>query len=1172
MLLAVVMLLGVSSAVAQTITATVRGTIMDPTGAVLAGVSVTATNVATNVKTGTVTNQNGAYNIQFLPIGQYKIIVVAAGFQTESVGPINLEIDQIAKIDAKLKLGSTSVTVDVSSDVTPTLQTQDSALESTISGNTLSTLPLNGLNFQSATLFVPGSVDPSLAYMASSDGNERTTDWYATPSFNGARAQTNNYILDGVEMNETLNNLSAYNPAPDAIEEMRVITANASAEYGNVNGGEILIVTKGGTNHYHGSAYELFQNSSMAANSWSNGYNHITPPAFTQDQFGATIGGPVRIPHVFNGKDKLFFFGDYLGYRYHSGGQAKATVPTVAMRTCPVVNGVATCDFSEVGTPAYGSTQLYNNQVPGGFSNAIPYGNCATDPTTCNQVPLVNPVAKFLFAHPEVLPLPNTKSLSELTGNADGDADNYVGFTKGQTQNNQGDARVDWKATDRDAVMGRYTYGDAFDFTPHALLPVFFPTANDYPFQSFVASWVHTFSSSIVNEFRPGFTREVWDNNVPLDPSGLFGTSGNSKVGIKFPNQPFAGFSAMNYGSWESNVGTTAIVTQFHENNFFYGDNLTWQRGHHTIKFGAQVVRYQQNTYYAGNAGAMGSFGYSGQYSENTLANTCGINTNAACGGYGYSDFVMDQAGSASVGGVSGDNGQRQYRNAYYAQDDWRLFSNLTLNIGLRWAHDQPIYEVNDKEDTADLSNMANIPGTVIFAGKNGASRALYNPTYLNFMPRVGFAWQVEPRIVVRGGYGMTDDLEGTGLNWRMTMNAPFQGSFVAAPTPPTPTSPGLTPLTVENGFALAPGNVSTSYYNFAAYSPNLKPAVIQQFNLAVEYLIDSKTSAKVGYVGELGQHLITPTEADQFTTPASGILNDYECDGVRAPAAPACNLVGNWGNLQVTESEGFSNYNALQATIRHQNSKGLEYTFNYTWARAMTNNAGFYGVAGVSEASSFFQDVHNERGDYGPAGQDARQAFNGYFTYELPFGRGEKYGAKMNRVVDEAVGGWKVSGSVVMYSGFPLTMGSGENYYVNSWGAHANQYRKMKITNRSISHWFGDDPSAIPCLTTDANGTTIDNGTCAYGGESYTGFGNAQNGSERAPGFRQVDLSAFKAFKIRNSQTLQLRGEAFNALNMASYAAPNGYLYSYNSGTFGRITGTNSSQRIMQVSLHYRF
>lgn len=1174
MLLTFALLLGVLPAGAQTITATVRGTIMDPTGAVLAGVSVTATNTATNVKTSTVTNQDGIYNIQFLPIGQYKITVAAPGFETSSIGPFMLEINQIARIDTKLKVGNTTDTVTVSSDVSPIMQTEDATIESTLSGNALSSMPLNGLNFQTATLFVAGAVNPSMSSMAAGDGNERDTGAAGSPSFNGNRAQTNNYVLDGIEINETMNNLSAYNPAPDAIQEMRVITGNASAEYGNVNGGEVLVVTKGGTNQFHGSAYELFQANWMAANSWANGYVGVQPSAFTQDQFGGTFGGPVRIPHVFNGKDKLFFFADYLGFRYHAGGQAKATVPTIEMRNCPVVNGVATCDFSELWSSQFNFTQLYNNQPADGtgFQNATPYGDCKANPssltTTCNQVPLVSPLAKFLLANPKALPLPNATPMA-----THGDQYNYLGFTRGQTHNNQEDYRVDWKAGVNDAVMGRFTTGEATDFSPVTVLPTSFPSDNVYPFKSFVANWVHNFSPAIVNEFRTGITRSVFDSGVPEDPSGIFGANGDNKIGLPFPNQPFPGLSVMSIGSYESNMGNTALVTQFHENDYYYGDNLTWQHGVHTFKFGTQILRYQQNIFYPGNAGALGSFSYGGQYTVDTSSKICGPLQNAACGGYGYADLFMDKSNGASIGGVSGPNGQRQYRNAFYAQDDWKVNSKLTLNLGVRYGHDQPIYEVNNKEASVDLSNMNLITVAGIkLAGVNGNSRSLYNAYNYEFMPRIGFSYQVEPRIVVRGGYGMTDDVEGTGVNFRMTQNPPFLSNFSASPTPPTPTSSGQPSLLLETGFNQPIGTPKLVYTTYNAWDPNLRPALIQQFNLAVQYLIDSKTSVQAGYVGETGQHLVTPVYANQWTTKATGTLATSDCSNTIAPASPSCNLTGNQGQLQLTRSEGFSNYNSMQATVRHQNSNGLEYTFNYTWSHALTDNAGFYGVSGVSDSSSFYQDFRNPRGDYGPTGQDVRQAFNGHFNYQLPFGRGEKYGAKMNRMLDEAVGGWKVSGGVVMYSGFPINMVTPTNYIIHSGHAHAMQYRPMKIVNRTVTNWFGTDPSAVPCTTHDTNLNTVDNGTCAYGYEGYNGFGNASNGSERAPGYRQVDLAASKSFHISGAQNLLLRGEAFNALNLASYAAPNNSLSASLSNLFGRITGTNSSQRIMQVSLHYQF
>jgi hypothetical protein len=1131
LVLAFAVIAAIPAAVAQTVTGTIRGTVTDSTGAVVANAHVTATNQSTGVATGTTTNRDGAYNLQFLPIGTYTITVSSTGFQTSSIGPFTLEIDQIAKIDATLKIGSASTTVKVSSDTAPVLQTQDETLGTTLSANTLVSLPMNGLNFQFATLFVPGAVDPSLASMGGADGNERDTDWYGTPSFNGNRGQANSYILDGVEINETMNNLAAYNIAPDAIQEMRVITGNANAEYGNVNGGEELIVTKGGTNHFHGSVYDYFQNDAMSANSWNNNFNSIPLQKFTQNQFGATIGGPIL-------KDKLFFFGDYLGFRYHSGGLAAATVASANMRTG---------DFSELLTPQYGDIQLYNNQNGGGFSNATPYTN--------NQIPIVNPVAKFLFAHPELYPEPNATPIP-----GEGDLGNYHGYSNGQTHNNQGDIRVDYKASDRDSIMSRYTIGDAYDFTVHPVAVVFFPATNDYPFQNFVANWVHTFSPSIMNEFRAGISRTVWAQGIPADTSGVFGTSGDSKVGIPFPNQAFAGFSLMNFASFESNIGTVAGVNEFHENNFFYGDSLSWQRGNHSLKFGAQIVRYQQNSFYPGNAGALGSFAYTGNYTEDP---------NLGSFGYGFADFVMDQSTGAQVGGVAGPTGQRQYRNAYYAQDDWRLRPNLTVNLGLRYAHDQPIYEVNNKETNVNLAEPQLGLAGIEFAGQDGNSRALYNPYWWEFMPRLGFAWQPAPRYVVRAGYGITDDFEGMGSNLRLTQNAPFLHSFSSFATPPTGTNSGQAPVLVENGFNLSPSALSVSYFNYNAWNPHLRPAQIQQFNLAVQYQIDNKTSAQVGYVGQIAQHLVVPQQDDQYTTTATGFLGDGDCSGTIAPAAPFCGLVGNDGNLFETESEAFSNYNAMQATIHRQISNGLEFNFNYTWSRGMTDNAGFYGVGGVFEPSSFFQDVHNPKGDYGPIGQDTRNAFNGFWVYQLPIGHGQKFAGNINRLTDEAIGGWKVSGDVLMYSGFPLTINSPEDYYVNSFAAHAIQFRQMHAVHRTTQNWFGTDPSATPCSTFDSNGNTIDNGSCAYGAESFNGFGNAQNGSERAPGFRQVDLSAFKTFTIAESQTLELRGEAFNALNLASYAPPQTYIYS---PQYGLITGTNSSQRVMQVSLHYRF
>jgi hypothetical protein len=1152
-----VLALAAICAKAQTITGSIRGTVTDPSGAVIAGASVTATNVSTAVNTTTQTNKDGDYNIQFLPTGTYIVTVTASGFTKASIAAFTLEIDQIAKIDAKLQVGSAATTVNVNSEISPLLQTQNSTTGATIDSEALQNVPNNGLNFQFNTLFVPGAVNPSLDNMAAGDGNERDIDPSGVPSFNGNRQQGNNYVLDGIEMNETMNNLAAYNPAPDSMQEERVITGNADAEYGNVNGGEILVVTRSGSNHYHGSAYMYYQDNNLAsANSWYNNWAGLPITPFTQEQFGATIGGPIK-------RDKLFFFGDYEGFRYHSGGLGVLTVPTADMRTG---------DFHEIGIGGSNQSpiQLWNTNGGQAYNSATTYGNCTADPTTCNQIPVNNPVAKFLFAHPEIYPLPNRAPQPGYV-----DANNYEGPFKGQTHNNQGDVRVDYTMSQRDALMGRYTYGDAYDLPVKSTLAITFPTSNDYPFQSLALSWVHTFSPSLQNELRGGVSRAVWLQGEPYDATGDFGTHGDNTIGIPLANQALQGFSYIGnpssgtIGSDESAVGTTAIATQFHENNFFYSDNLIWQHGTHDTRFGVQIVRYQQNSFYPGNAGALGSFNYSGQYTANP---------NVGAPGYGFADFVLDESDGDSIGGVAGPVGYRQFRNAGYVQDNWRVRQNLTLNLGLRYGYDQPLYEVNNKEANIIGSDLNNPNPTltatqiVEYAGKNGASRALYNPTYTNFMPRIGFALQASKRLVFRGGYGMTDWLEGTGANLRLSQNPPFLTNFSYYPTAPTPTSAGQAPVMTENGFnEAASGSQAITYAQFNAWAPNLRPALVQQFNLAWQYLINRDTTAQVGYVGQLGQHLIVPEQANQWPSPATGNLAPNDCSGTIAAPAPFCGLVGNYANVYVTQSEGFSNYNAMQATVSHRTGS-MEYTVNYTWARSMTDNAGFYGVSGVSEYSSFYQNIYDPKGDYGPAGYDTRNSLNAYGVFHLPFGRGKKFGSNWNRAMDEALGGWQLSGDAILYSGFPITMYSPLGYNVYANENHAQYFRKMQITHRSLDDWFGTDPSAVPCLTYDANGNPLDNGTCAYAVESYNYYGNAQNGSERAPGYRKVDVGAFKVFTIVEGQTLELRGEAFNAGNIASYAAPDSWLPDSSIGWLGKITGTNSTQRILQVSMHYRF
>jgi hypothetical protein len=1125
------------STLAQTVTGSIRGTVTDPSGAVVAGTKVKATNTGTGVATVATTDRAGTYNIESVPIGSYVVTATMPGFSVSSIGPFALEIDQIAKIDVKLQVGAVTTTVEVGIDTGAVLQTEDSTLGTTVTANTIESLPLSGQNISSATMFVAGAVDPTYSAMGGTNGTERDLSASSIPSFNGNRQQTNNYILDGTDINEPLNNVIGYNVAPEALQEVRTITGNASAEYGNVNGGEVIMVTKGGTNQFHGSLYSYYENQDLTADLWSNKDHAVPIPkgVFHQNQFGATLGGPIF-------RNKLFFFVDFEGYRNTAAGAGSATVPTVAMRKG---------DFSEfLGQGALGITnpanylQLYNTSA--GKSTTAPYASYVN-----NQIPIKNPIAQYLFAHPEVYPLPN-QAPSNLALSPD--AGNYTAPTKSIVVNNQGDVRIDYVLGTHDSINSRFSMGDAWDATPFAVLPITFPAGDEYPFYGGVLNEVHTFTAALQTEFRAGFSRVGWQQGQPNDPTGEFGLTGDSKLGLPFPNQPFPGFSLINLSSSESNIGTKAAATTYYDNIFDYGDNVTWLRGRHILKFGAQVLRYQENNYYPSTNGNLGQFVYNGAYTANSNATATGQPKTT---GYGYADFVLDDSSSQGVSGVAGRVGQRMYRLAFYAQDDFKLTPNLTLNIGFRYGYDQPLYEVNNKEVNVDVDNPQNCPATCLqVAGQNGNSRALYNPFYAGVMPRVGFAYQAHSNIVFRGGYGITDDQEGTGANLRLSQNAPFIFQFSNTAATPTNISPG-TPVPVENGFAQAPGNVQVSSTRYEAWSHRLRPSLIQQFNLTTEILLNSTTTAQLGYVGQLGQHLVIPENANQYTTP-----------GV-STSGPFNSLVGAGGLVYLTQSEGYSNYHALQATIRHRQSNGLEYTLNYTWSKAMTNNPGFYGVSGVDGASVFPQNIYNPHGDYGVAGYNTPSAVNFTTVYQLPFGHGQKFGGNWNRLLDESVGGWKLSGDAILYAGFPITITATNAANANAGTARADQYSKLIVKNRSTNHWFGTDPSATPC-TGQSNivGGVLQ--PCAYGIEPTNSFGTAHVGTERAPGYRIIDMSIFKEFRTYKEEVILFRADAFNTFNLASYAAPGSSASS--TASFGLITSTLSPARQFQFSAKYRF
>ena len=1146
--IALVLCLG--SALAQTVTGSITGQVADATGALVVGAQVIATNTATGVKTAAQTNAAGVYTIRFLPIGTYTLSVDAKGFAPEQIAAFPLEIDQTAKVDIVLKVGTSATTVQVQETVHPILDTTDATLGNTLSTNEIQNIPLNGRNFSSLTLFQPGAVDTDPTGMTGNNAIERSTYNSGIASINGNREQENNYMIEGADNNEPQNNLIGYNPAPDAIAELRVVSANADASYGNANGGQVVTILKSGTNNFHGSAYDLLENQNLDANSWGNGLAFCAacqPPTpaspitkYTQNIFGGTLGGPIV-------KNKFFFFVDYEGIRRHTAQPLQQT----SVLTPQMLKG----DFSALLNPALpgGPIQLYDTQ-----NNFAPFQN--------NQIPVVSPIAQYLAAHPEIYPAPNRAPTDGLIQN------DYVGSQNGFVTNNQEDFKVDWTPGNVNKISGFYSQGKGADFTS-SILPISFPAHNTYPTKIAGASWVHTVSSAIVNEARFGFTRVRWNNGVPSDPSGLFGDKGDQIVGIPFPfTQTYAGFTGQSLGNNASYIGTQANPQVFTDNTFNYYDNLTWQHGRHLLIMGGQATRYQQNYLNASNVGFLGQFQYTGTYTSN------GNVSNGP--GYGPADFVLGRIFNTSLADPLGNVGNRQWRVAGYFQDDYKLLPTLTLNLGVRYEFDQPWYEQNNK--TANVVFVNGVP-TIEYAGHVPAlaapgsivcpTHACYNANYKQIMPRLGFAYSINPKTVIRGGYGITSFFEGYSFNQRLTSSPPFSLAINQSAVSPTTTSGG-TPFTVADGFSQPP-NINNSIYS--VWPQNVQPAFIQQYNLTVEHAITNELSVSMGYHGQNGDHLADYRNGNQLTLAQAQFVlgpGGPGCSGT-IPAAyqsPYYALVGecNGNPVLITESEGRMNYNSGQLTVRQRTHHGLEYTLNYTWSKSLTDSSGNYEVGAEPFQSwngSTFQNGYDQIADWGPSAMDVRHSMNFVGIYDLPFGRGRAYGGNANAFLDAAFGGWRFATSAILYSGFPVTIfGQGVNNTNSIYGFNrANQYRPLILRNQSLANWFGTDPSATPCT-----GFGVDNGVCAYGNEGDFQFGTAKNSTERAPGYRQVDTSLFKDFHVWEQHLLGFRADFFNIFNIASYGYPDNNV---NDGpSFGRISSVRSPARQIQLSLHYMF
>ena len=752
------------SATAQTGLATITGIVSDASRAALPGLTVTATNQATNVPYTGVTNDAGNYIITSVPIGTYVITAELQGFKSVQ-STVTVSAAQTARVDFSLEIGTVQERVEVMA-TSAVMQTENAVVGNTLQQEQVEQLPALGRNLSTATLYTAGVTTPNPGSF-----NALKNTGGGRPFVNGQREQANNFTLDGVDMNDAIDNLIAYQPSPDAVQEVRVETNNYSPELGNVAGAIVNMVVKSGTNDFRGNGFYYWRDNKLAATPWVINRANGTKPDFTRNMFGFTIGGPIV-------RGKVFFFGDY------QGGRQEAPP------------GNINDSFATVAPAAWRQ---------GDLSSLLARNIAVRDPLTGqpfpnNQIPVsrFSTFARNLLNNPTLYPLPN------VTSSAIDFRQNYRGTPNFKEQSDQFDVKVDWSASSIDKVYVRYSM-QAHEALPQAtVMPLRFNAVSDNPYWSVAANWNRIFGTAIVNDLLVGFNNNKFFSQ-PQDIRGLGNL--NNELGIP-GSQAIPGLTEVRLEPDISNIGTVAISSDTANQLFQVNERLTWVRGRHALKFGGNWNFYTMQRYYSGNNGVLGFIGYSSTFT-----------------GHSFSDFLLDQVSAKGRGSLTDPWTQLQHRVAFYAADDLKATDNLTLNLGLRWGYTSPLVEKDDRQANIDLTNAA-----LLLAGQNGNSRALYKPYYQGWEPRLGFAYQAGERWVFRGGYGITQYMEGTGANLRLPLNPPFffesQVAYDQTSGPGTITT-GFQGLQSDTGLSGQP----------RAWDPNLRPQFTQQWNVFGEYL-----------------------------------------------------------------------------------------------------------------------------------------------------------------------------------------------------------------------------------------------------------------------------------------------------------------------------------------------
>jgi Carboxypeptidase regulatory-like domain/TonB dependent receptor/TonB-dependent Receptor Plug Domain len=1209
----VLTLLCVSPLRAQVDAGSILGTVTDASGSAVRGATVTLLNEGTAASLAVPTGPDGGYKFTPVRIGSYKITVTFQGFETIVRPHITVNVGENVVADFSLKPGNVTTTVEVTA-AAPVLQSQDASVGQVVDSRSVNDLPLNGRNFTFLAQLAAGVNTPQ----ADTRGNAASGAFSA----NGLRPAQNNYLLDGIDNNsDTVDFLNGTNfvvlPPVDAVQEFKVQTSGFSAQFGRSGAAVLNATIKSGTNEFHGDVWEFFRNDKLDAADFFENANGVKKGELRQNQFGFTAGGPVVIPHVFNGRNKVFIFGDYEGLRRVQGTILNGTVPTAAERASwtaggPFLNlqdyitaqsGTTTDDLGRsvpkgtIYDPA--TTRLVTKGSVDPVSGLVatstgftrdPFGTCAASTVTftlagcnLNMLPFgrINPDSIKLL---NLFPVPTTA----------GTFGNFGNSPKLFEHRNSFDTRMDINFNEKNQFFFRFSLTDDPQFIPG----IFGGIADGGAFQQgpqtanaqqTAIGYTHTFSPTLINEVRAGFNYLHTTRASPVaDQDGLPAEFGVQDIPQGSGN---GGLPAFGIGGL-STLGSNAFLPSNEVSSTFQlTDDVTKIYGKHTFKMGIEYQHVKFSTLQP--PWSHGQFNYGG-YTEPPGGNS---------GNVGIADFLLipttAQPGVGTVdyvGGANGvfvsnisltDNGKNYYGG--YAQDDWKISPKLTVNLGLRYdffglvlehhsnqanfvpdLNGSPTYLMPGGKDSCD-NTFVSVSFTTLLAqdgikclATNQYGSGLGHSQKANFSPRLGFAYQINPKLVVRGGFGLFyNGFENRGFSPNIGENYPFQFNFSFFPGlkttsagafdptglyPYATAGPGGTPCggiganpmkglaTYEAGFSctpLSPLAVNASGLALRGIQFNYLTPYSMSGNLTLQYQLTPTMSVQAGYVTSQARHLETFPSSNNVP-----VITDNNAN--QASLVPYPDF-GRGSSYAATQ--GNSIYHGLQTKVEKQFAGGLNFLFAYTYSKTVSDagdllNGG--SVQGYRAPSVPGLGIHF---DYGLAAFDIRNVVHFSGGYELPFGKGKRFANDATGLKNQVVGGWSVIWSTTLQGGQPIGLScpSGTAAGLNCGDLRVKgQPLDLGLHNSSDGKlsWYGNPAAfAQPCTlgpggvpTASPAGCVPLTGAAALGGLTQI----------PGPGFHRLDFSIFKNFAISERFTLQFRTELFNILNHPNFNAPN--------------------------------